>query len=86
VRSIVLALVLGASALGVTAAPTQASAAGPRAVRTAHYRVNHYRARHVGHYPWHARGPYRYYRPAVPLIYGPWYRPYYTGYVPVPCP
>jgi hypothetical protein len=82
VRSIVLALALGVSALGVTAAPTQASAAGPRAARTAHYRVNH--SRHVGHYRWHARGHYRYSRPVVPLNYGPWYRPY-TGYVPVPC-
>jgi hypothetical protein len=85
VRSIVLALVLGASALGVTAAPTQASAAGPRAARSAHYRGNHYRASHAAHYGWHARGHYRYYRPAVPLHYGPWYRPY-TGCVPVPCP
>ena len=80
-RSIVLALALGAATLGVTAAPTQASAAGPRSVRAAHYRVNHSRARHVGHYRWHARGHYRTYRP---LNYGPWYRPY-AGCVPVPC-
>ena len=79
-RSLVLALVLGASALGVTATPTQASAAHPRAVRTAHYRAGHYRAYHAGYYRWHARG---HYRRVVPLRYGPWYRPY--GCVPVPC-
>jgi hypothetical protein len=84
VRSLVLALVLGASTLGVTATPTQASAAHPCAARTAHYRACHSRAYHASHYRWHARGHYRCYRPAVPLNYGPWYRPY-TGCVPVPC-
>jgi hypothetical protein len=74
VRSIVLALVLGASALGVTATPTQASAAAPRAAWRGHARVNHYRARHVGPYRWRARGHYRCYRPAVPWHCGPWYR------------
>ncbi len=77
-RSLVLALALGASALGVTALPTSASAAHPAPACKVPVRVYH-----PAHYYRAARVHYRYYRPAVPVYNVPAY-PSYPACVPAP--
>lgn len=66
-RSLVVALALGAAALGVTAAPTQASAAHPVPACNAPRPVAPCRVYRPAHYHRHYRAHYRSYRPVVPV-------------------
>lgn len=77
-RSLVLALALGASALGVTAVPTNANAAHPAPCRVAPARV--YRP---AHYHLHSWAHDRHCRPAVGVYSPPVYRAF-PGCVPAP--